>query len=209
MRTASSRSFSALPKIRLWYDNFKRLLHVTPISFAKAGESEFAERCARLKDILTPEEPTPNQRTFAEYQAEALSEQIALLGYLKPFFRKYRLSPKLNDRHIKRYFGPRAAEVVHQLEEGYRSAADLPLPAPKVIVEEPLDFYWVAVEIMRSLGRVYWTQPAPRMESLRMSNDLSQLADDIRKVSHLTGAFTLRSGRKRTSTSTSTKSRRI
>ncbi len=183
VRTGSSESFSALPKIRFWYDRSKSLLRMTPISFAKAGKSSFARRCASLKEILTPNQPNPHQRAFAAYQAAAISEQVALLGYLKPYLKKFRLSPVLNHTHIDRYFGPRASEVIHHIEEEYQNTADLSIAAPTVVIGRRLDFYWIAVEIMRMLGKAYWSQSPPRKESRGFS--VSELID------HFSGAATL------------------
>jgi len=165
VRTESSKSFSVTPKIRFWYDRSNCLLRVAPLSFAKAGKSRFAHRCARLSKILTPEQPTPRQCTFATYQAQVISEQVALLGYLKPYFQNYKLTPKLDNKHIRRYFGPRADQVINYLEESYQRTPQLSIPTRAVIMGRRLDFYWVAVDIMRALGKAYWTQPPPRKES--------------------------------------------
>ncbi|MHC4300446.1 MAG: hypothetical protein ACYS7Y_24490 [Planctomycetota bacterium] len=183
VRTGSGTSFSALPKIRFWYDSSKRLLHTSPISFAKAGKSRFARRCATLKEVLTPEQPTRRQRIFAAYQSAAICEQVALLGYLKPYLRKFRLTPKLNNIHLERYFGPRATEVVQYLEECYRSTPELSIPAPTVLRERRLDFYWIAVEIMRALSKAYWTQSPPRKESRGFS--VSELIDKFSGIASL------------------------
>lgn len=158
----SGTLFSALPKIRFWYDSSKELLVMTPISFAEAGKGRFARHCPKLRSILTPEDATQRQRKFAAYQSEAISEQIALLGYVKPYLTKYGLSPRLNQKHIVRYFGPRASLVVEYLEEGYRNTPEISLAASPRGIARRLDFYWVAVEIMRTLGKEYWTQPPPR-----------------------------------------------
>ena len=183
VRTESKESFSAMPKIRFWYDRSKRLLRVTPISFAKAGKSPFARRCAALKAILTPEKPTGRQQKFAAYQAQAISEQVALLGYLKPYFRKYGLSPELDQKHIRRYFGPRTTKVVHFLEKAYQSTPELPFPSPGVVIGRRLDFYWIAVEIMRVLGKAYWTRPPPRKESQGFS--VSELIEQFSESASL------------------------
>jgi len=164
VRAASKRSFSVFPKIRFWYDKSKLLLHIAPISFAKRQQGGLDRRCARLKKILTPEQPTRYQLSFATYQADAITEQIAILGYLKPYFRKYNLSPQLNQKHIGRYFGPRASQVVQYLREGYQSTPELSIELPLTVIGRYLDFYWIAVEIMRLLSQAYWSQHHIRKE---------------------------------------------
>lgn len=188
VRTESGKSFSATPKIRFWYDRPKCLLRVTPISFAKAGKSPFVRRCTRLKKILTPERPTQRQRAFAAYQAQAISEQIALLGYLKPYFQDYRLSPKLDNKHIKRYFGPRADQVFNYLEESYKQTPQLTIPKHAGVMGRRLDFYWIAVEIMRALSKAYWTQLPPRKEPKGFS--VSELIEQFAGNSSLEAVHT-------------------
>lgn len=164
VKTDSSESFLAMPKIRLWYDSSTNILRISPISFSKSGQSRCSRRCKELVAILTPKHPTKRQRIFAVYQAHAMAEQIALLGYLKPYFQRYRLSPELNTTHLKRYFGPRSDEVVSYIRDAYGKTPQLSIDSPVSPPVERMGFYWIAVEIMRLLSNAYWTQSPPRKE---------------------------------------------
>lgn len=175
VRSEEGGCYSAMPKIRLWFDRTKSVLRVCPISFPVAGTSRYSRRCGDLRELLTPDYATRPQRTFASYQAQAFAEQVDMLGFLKPYFRAYQLAPKLDDKHLGRYFGPRTARIVEALEVRYGDAPELGIPDPSKPLGQRIDYYWVAVDIMRLLGRSYWNQKPPRKQPMGLT--VAQIID--------------------------------
>jgi hypothetical protein len=161
----ATECFSSPPKLRFWYERATLLLHVTTISFPGKNWKAYGRRGSGLEDLLMPDGARPKQRAFARFQARALSHQVELLGFLKPLLGENKHSLRLSRKNVERYFGPRASLVTRYLEETYRTMPDAQLPPPKELQRELLDFYWVAVEIMRALGRAFWSQPPPRKNS--------------------------------------------
>ncbi len=162
---ASIASFSSPPKLRFWFERATSLLHVTTISFPGKDWSAFGKRGLGLEKLLIPDKPKARQRAFARFQARALAHQVELLGVLKPLLGEKKHSLRLNKKNVDRYFGPRASLVIRYLEETYRVTPDAELSRTDVRPPALVDFYWVAVEIMRALGKAFWGQPVPRTVS--------------------------------------------
>lgn len=164
-RPTSGESLSVLPKIRFWYNATKGSLRLTPLAFSTRPSRDVSQVKDGLIDLLTPEEATARQDQFARYQATAIRQQVALLGYLKPFLRKHSVGLRLNTKQIDRYFGPRSQRLSEYLERGYEAASDRPIPAGPWQTPARADYYTVALEMMRTLGGMYWNQPTPRRTS--------------------------------------------
>jgi hypothetical protein len=115
-----------------------------------------------LLKILTPEGVSAKRREFSSYLAAALQEEITLLGYIKPFFTGLGIHPLLRQQHIVRCFGPRASQVTSYIEDTYSGIPDLPIPVDKLGLPQRIDYFWVAIRILRILGAAFWEQEPPR-----------------------------------------------
>lgn len=169
VRERPNRPYFSLPKIRFWYNVFDSKLHITPISYPSPQTGSNSQAVSKLTEILTPKNANIRQQNLASLQAQAFLEQITLLGFIKPFFKLDELYPKLNQTHLHRYFGPRSSIVIQFLEDQFEATPDQSISTPHFLIPQRLDFYWIAVEIMRLLGTLYWTQPNPNKISMGLT----------------------------------------
>lgn len=181
VRQHAEGKFFSLPKIRFWYNVPESKLNLTPISYSVVQSDSLSDNVEQLREILTPDGPTPRQSNFATFQARAFSDQVNLLGLIKPFLRRFHLVPKLNIIHLQRYFGPRSTKVIKWIEQQFDVTPESSIPSLPMIPQQPIDFYWIAVEVMRLLGKEYWTQTNPIKVSMGFS--VSELVEKFSNAS--------------------------
>ncbi len=157
--------FDSFSKIRFWYDSITSNLVVSPIAYPSVKKSTVNNEIISFTELLLPENVTTKQYNFCEYQARAIVEQIKLHGYLIPYYTKYSLTAILNKKHINRYYGPRASTLINYIQEKMITVDELKMPKDENGIGERIDFYWITLEIMHILGKVYWLQKSPRKKS--------------------------------------------
>lgn len=179
---AGRRPVSVPPKIRLWYDPSQSLLRLSPLYFSRGERRTKDHSESSLEEILTPPAATQKQRSFAVLQAESLRHQVNLLGFLKPYLRTHGLVAALNKKQLDRYYGSRSDTVSAHIDAAYAEADERELPLDTVGPRR-IDFHWIALEIMRRLGLMYWSQRPPRRVSKGMT--VAELIDEFKPVASL------------------------